>query len=81
MIARADRDDSVRITLYSRVSDWSAGFPMPQDSALIGDYSLDVTVTADDNAADRTTYRLHLQRAAVRLSFSVIVEPLKGCLP
>ncbi len=71
LVARANRADSVRITIYSRISDWSLGFPMPQDSALIGDYTLDVSVVPDDNAAERATYRLHLTRGGSGFAFQL----------
>jgi peroxiredoxin len=87
-IAAADQNDSVRITVYSRISQWSyylsgedtIWVPTPQDSALIGDYSLDVNVIPDDNAAEGSTYRLHLVRAAT-VSTDMITQPQKGRLP
>jgi len=54
------RDTVFSIDIYNYVTDWSAGFPGSADSALWGDYTVQVTVFPADNAEEQTVYRLHL---------------------
>lgn len=53
-------DSVVSFDIYAQVNDWSPGFPIPMDSAVVGDYLLRVAVSPADNAGERVEYDLRL---------------------
>ena len=53
-------DSLVSFDIYAQVNDWSLGFPIPMDSAVVGDYLLRVAVSPADNAGERVEYDLRL---------------------
>jgi len=57
-------DSTFRVDLYNYVTDWSQGDPVTVDSALHGDYVLDIAVSPMDNSRERITHRLHLMETS-----------------
>jgi peroxiredoxin len=53
-------DTLMAFDIYNRISDWSLGFPMPMDSAIVGDYVLRAAIYPADNAGERVEYDLRL---------------------
>jgi peroxiredoxin len=53
-------DSVLSFDVYSQVNDWSEGFPVPTDSAVVGDYLLRAAVYPADNTNERMEYDLRL---------------------
>lgn len=62
LYAGGQLDAEIRYTIYNYISDWSQGFPLPLDSAISGDYAMDVVIYPADNAGERVRYRLNLRQ-------------------
>jgi peroxiredoxin len=61
--------DTIRYSVYNYIAQWFEGengwYSIPMDSALHGDYTLDVGITPEDNPSERIGYRLHLHDGQV----------------
>jgi hypothetical protein len=53
-------DSLMAFDIYNQVGDWSPGFPIPMDSAIVGDYVLRAAIYPADNASERVEYDLRL---------------------